>query len=181
MAAGWCRTPGWGYCASWQTRPGCQRRSRRCWPIPTRGRGPTPRVRCSPIWPPLSLTGRTASTPSGSCAGIASTSSGRRPPRPRCGGWLTSASTPRTCRRSAAAWAAGAGPPAGRPLYIDIDATLVIDHSDNKQHAAPTWKKSFGHRDLTPCVGHAQSRDVPGGSEMIQRDGKEKLSRRVQA
>ena len=35
--------------------------------------------------------------------------------------------------------------------------------------------------DLTPCVGHAQSQDVLGGSEMIQRDGKEKLSRRVQA
>ena len=45
----------------------------------------------------------------------------------------------------AAAWAAGAAPPAGRPLYIDIDATLVIDHSDNKVQAAPTWKKSFGH------------------------------------
>ena len=30
---------------------------------------------------------------------------------------------------------------------------------------------------LTPCVGHAQSWDVPGGSEMIQRDGKEELSR----
>jgi len=38
----------------------------------------------------------------------------------------------------AAAWAAGAAPPAGRPLYIDIDATLVIDHSDNKVQAAPT-------------------------------------------
>ena len=38
-----------------------------------------------------------------------------------------------------------------------------------------------GQRDLTPCVGHAQSQDVLGGSEMIQRDGKEKLSRRVQA
>jgi hypothetical protein len=34
---------------------------------------------------------------------------------------------------------------------------------------------------LPPCVGHAQSRDVPGGSEMIQPDGKEELSRRVQA
>ena len=34
---------------------------------------------------------------------------------------------------------------------------------------------------LPPCVGHAQSRDVPGGSEMIQPDGKEKLSRGVQA
>lgn len=29
-------------------------------------------------------------------------------------------------------------PPAGQPLYIDIDATLVMDHSDNKQDAAPT-------------------------------------------
>ena len=42
----------------------------------------------------------------------------------------------------AAAWAAGAAPPAGIPLYIDIDATLVIDHSDNKQDAAPTWAPS---------------------------------------
>jgi len=32
-------------------------------------------------------------------------------------------------------------------------------------------------RDLTPCVGHAQSQECPGGSEMIQRDGKEELSR----
>ena len=31
--------------------------------------------------------------------------------------------------------------------------------------------------DLTPCVGHAQSQECPGGSEMIQRDGKEELSR----
>ncbi|BCP29947.1 hypothetical protein MINTM026_09170 [Mycobacterium intracellulare] len=35
--------------------------------------------------------------------------------------------------------------------------------------------------DLTPCVGHAQSQECSGGSEMIQRDGKEKLSRGVQA
>ena len=39
-----------------------------------------------------------------------------------------------------AAWAAGAAPPAGAPLYIDIDATLVIDHSDNKAQAAPARK-----------------------------------------
>ena len=30
-------------------------------------------------------------------------------------------------------------------------------------------------RDLTPCVGHAESRKVGGGSEMIHHDGKEKL------
>ena len=34
-------------------------------------------------------------------------------------------------RARAAAWAAGAAPSAGQPLYIDVDATLVIDHSDN--------------------------------------------------
>lgn len=44
----------------------------------------------------------------------------------------------------AAAWTAGAAPTAGQWLHIDIDATLVIDHSDNKHGATPTWKKSFG-------------------------------------
>jgi hypothetical protein len=34
---------------------------------------------------------------------------------------------------------------------------------------------------LPPCVGHAKSRDVSGGSEMIQLDGREELSRQVQA
>ncbi|MDT5346813.1 MAG: hypothetical protein QOH91_100, partial [Mycobacterium sp.] len=32
----------------------------------------------------------------------------------------------------AAAWAAGAAPAAGEWLHIDIDATITIDHSDNK-------------------------------------------------
>jgi len=31
------------------------------------------------------------------------------------------------------------------------------------------------HPDLTPCVGHAQSRECSGGSEMIQPDGKKEL------
>jgi len=48
----------------------------------------------------------------------------------------------------AAAWAAGAAPIPGQWLHIDIDATLVIDHSDNKELATPTWKKSFGHHPL---------------------------------
>jgi DDE family transposase len=48
----------------------------------------------------------------------------------------------------AAAWAAGAAPTPGEWLHIDIDATLVVDHSDHKQHAAPTWKKTFGHHPL---------------------------------
>jgi len=48
----------------------------------------------------------------------------------------------------AAAWAAGAAPVTGDWLHIDIDATLVIDHSDNKEQAAPTWKKTYGHHPL---------------------------------
>jgi hypothetical protein len=63
----------------------------------------------------------------------------------------------------AAAWAAGAAPTAGEPLYIDIDATLVIDHSDNKQDAAPTWKKSFGHH---PLLAFLDRPDIAGGEAL---------------
>ena len=63
----------------------------------------------------------------------------------------------------AAAWAAGAAPPAGAPLYIDIDATLVIDHSENKQDAAPTWKKSFGHHPLLAFLDRPQ---IAGGEAL---------------
>jgi hypothetical protein len=31
----------------------------------------------------------------------------------------------------------------GEPITIDIDATIVIAHSE-KEQAAPTWKKTFG-------------------------------------
>jgi hypothetical protein len=63
----------------------------------------------------------------------------------------------------AAAWAAGAAPPAGQPLYIDIDATLVIDHSDNKADAAPTWKKSFGHH---PLLAFLDRTEIAGGEPL---------------
>ena len=65
----------------------------------------------------------------------------------------------------AAAWAAGAAPPAGNPLYIDIDidATLVIDHSDNKQDAAPTWKKTFGHH---PLLAFLDRPEIAGGEAL---------------
>ena len=46
------------------------------------------------------------------------------------------------------AWAAGAAPAAGEWLHPDIDATITIDHSDNKEDAAPTWKKTWGHHSL---------------------------------
>jgi len=63
----------------------------------------------------------------------------------------------------AAAWAAGAAPPARQPLYIDIDATLVIDHSDNKAQAAPTWKKSFGHH---PLLAFLDRPEIAGGEAL---------------
>ncbi len=63
----------------------------------------------------------------------------------------------------AAAWAGGAAPPAGQPLYIDIDATLVIDHSDNKANAAPTWKKTFGHH---PLLAFLDRPEIAGGEAL---------------
>ena len=42
-----------------------------------------------------------------------------------------------------AAWAAGAAPEPGAELHLDIDATVVIAHSE-KQDAMPTWKRTFG-------------------------------------
>ncbi len=63
----------------------------------------------------------------------------------------------------AAAWAAGAAPTRGQPLYVDFDATLVIDHSDNKVQAAPTWKKSFGHH---PLLAFLDRPEIAGGEAL---------------
>ena len=48
----------------------------------------------------------------------------------------------------AAAWAGGAAPDHGGWLHLDVDATITIDHSDNKENAAATWKKTFGFHPL---------------------------------
>jgi Transposase DDE domain group 1 len=40
-----------------------------------------------------------------------------------------------------------------RPVIIDIDATLVTAHSE-KEDAAPTFKRGFGHHPLTAFVDH---------------------------
>ncbi len=37
------------------------------------------------------------------------------------------------------AWAAGAAPAHAGWLHLDVDATITIDHSDNKENAAATW------------------------------------------
>ena len=47
----------------------------------------------------------------------------------------------------AAAWAAGAAPDLDGELHLDIDATILIAHSE-KEDAAPTWKKTFGFHPL---------------------------------
>lgn len=54
-----------------------------------------------------------------------------------------------------------------------------VEYRGDARHepAASTDYFYLGKRDLTPCVGHAQSQECAGGSEMIQRDGKEELSR----
>jgi hypothetical protein len=54
------------------------------------------------------------------------------------------------------AWAlAGDSAPgaAGALVTVDLDATIVIAHSD-KDQAAPTWKKTFGFHPLTAWADH---------------------------
>jgi Transposase DDE domain group 1 len=54
------------------------------------------------------------------------------------------------------AWAlAGSNAPGadGGPVTIDLDATIVIAHSD-KDQAAPTWKKMYGFHPLTAWADH---------------------------
>ena len=46
------------------------------------------------------------------------------------------------------AWAAGAAPARDGWLHIDVDATITVDHSDNKENAAATWKHTFGFHSL---------------------------------
>jgi hypothetical protein len=60
--------------------------------------------------------------------------------------------------RSAArckAWAlAGAAAPgAGGQVTVDLDATIVISHSD-KEQARPTWKKTYGFHPMTAFADH---------------------------
>ncbi|MGQ4437071.1 IS1380 family transposase [Streptomyces sp. SAS_260] len=49
-------------------------------------------------------------------------------------------------------------PDAGGQVIVDLDGVLVVAHSD-KQDAAPTWKKTYGHHPLMGFVDHG-----PGGT-----------------
>jgi hypothetical protein len=60
-------------------------------------------------------------------------------------------------RERAWALAGGAAPGAGGgPVIIDLDATIVIAHSE-KDQAAPTWKKTFGHHPMTAWADHGET------------------------
>ncbi|MFF2147378.1 IS1380 family transposase [Kitasatospora sp. NPDC058190] len=48
-----------------------------------------------------------------------------------------------------------AAPDAGGEVIVDIDGVLVLAHSE-KEHAAKTWKKTFGHHPLFAFVDHGR-------------------------
>lgn len=49
-------------------------------------------------------------------------------------------------------------PDADGQVTVDLDGVLVIAHSD-KQDAAATWKKTYGHHPLTAFVDHGPGRN----------------------
>jgi hypothetical protein len=63
----------------------------------------------------------------------------------------------------ARAWAAGAAPDHQGWLHIDMDAIITIDHSDNKENAAATWKKTFG---MHPLLAHLDRPDIAAGEAL---------------
>jgi hypothetical protein len=48
----------------------------------------------------------------------------------------------------ARAWAAGEAPDHDGWLHLDMDATITVEHSDNKENVAATWKNRFGFHSL---------------------------------
>jgi hypothetical protein len=63
------------------------------------------------------------------------------------------------------AWAlAGEAAPGsgGTQVIVDLDATIVISHSD-KDRAAPTWKKTYGFHPMTAFADHG----APGSGEPL--------------
>jgi hypothetical protein len=60
-------------------------------------------------------------------------------------------------------WAAGAAPTAGETLILDIDASICLDHSDRKEQAASTWKRTFGFH---PLLVFADRPDIAGGEAL---------------
>jgi hypothetical protein len=69
--------------------------------------------------------------------------------------FLTAVRAARAAARERAwALAGDAAPGAdGSLVTVDLDATIVIAHSE-KEQAAPTWKKTFGHHPMTAWADH---------------------------
>jgi hypothetical protein len=61
------------------------------------------------------------------------------------------------------AWTAGAGPDLSGLLQIDFDATVTISHSEDKENAAKTWKKTFGFH---PLLAFLDRPEVSGGEAL---------------
>ncbi len=61
----------------------------------------------------------------------------------------------------ASAWAGGAAPAPGEWLHLDVDATITIDHSDNKESAAATC--TFGHH---PLLVFGDRPEIAGGEAL---------------
>src|SRR3974377_488692 len=61
------------------------------------------------------------------------------------------------------AWAGGAAPDHDGWLHLDVDATITIDHSDNKDNAATTWKHTFGFH---PLLVFLDRRDIAAGEAL---------------
>src|SRR5580693_6613537 len=63
----------------------------------------------------------------------------------------------RAAARERAGGLAGDVAPGGDGLVtVDLDATIVIAHSE-KEQAAPTWKKTFGHHPMTAWADHGET------------------------
>jgi hypothetical protein len=54
------------------------------------------------------------------------------------------------------ALAGDTAPGGGGLVTVDLDATIVIAHSE-KEQACPTWKKTFGYHPMTAWADHGQS------------------------
>ena len=76
-----------------------------------------------------------------------------------------SGSTPLICpvsgppaRRPGSGVGGRGGPGPGEWLHLDVDATITIDHSDNKETRPPTWKKTWGHHSLLAFLDRPDDR-----------------------
>ena len=152
---------------------GCRRR----WPVLGRPRAGMTRGGCWSIWRSRSLTVRSAS-PTSQYWPTSRACSGRWRRTRRCGGCSTGSTRPELAAVAAARAAArevvwaqraevtGAAVPAATPagvdlpgLVVDVDASIVVCHSE-KESAAATFKSTFGYHPILAFL--RQLRGVPG-------------------